>query len=197
MLMWPKTSSKVGRSARTSQNNTMKRKFGEKIIELILGDITEQESDAIVNPANTHLQMGGGAAGAIRKKGGKGIQDECGGIGKIAVGEAVITGGGDLKAAHVIHAVGPRMGEGEEDSKLISATLNSLKVADENSLKTLVFPAISTGIFAYPMDRCAVVMLNTTANYLEGETGLEKVTFCLLDSLALEKFEKVLSELPG
>jgi O-acetyl-ADP-ribose deacetylase (regulator of RNase III) len=174
----------------------MKKIIGGKTLELIQGDITEQESDAIVNPANTHLQMGGGAAGAIRKKGGKGIQDECDGIGNIAVGEAVITGGGDLKAAHVIHAVGPRMGEGEEDSKLISATLNSLKIADENSLKTLVFPAISTGIFGYPLDRCAVVMLNTTANYLEGETGLEKVTFCLLDSLALEKFEKVLSDLP-
>ncbi|MFQ6104466.1 MAG: macro domain-containing protein [Candidatus Glassbacteria bacterium] len=175
----------------------MKRELFGKVIELVQGDITELDTDAIVNPANVHLQMGGGVAGAIRRKGGKKIQEECDQIGRIEVGEAVITGGGDLRARHVIHAVGPRMGEGDEDRKLRAATLNSLKVADENALKSIAFPAISTGIFGYPLDRCAVVMLNATKNYLSGESGLERIVFCLYDSLALEKFKKALAELPG
>ncbi len=172
----------------------MQRSFSGRTIELIRGDITEQDVDAIVNPANRHLQMGGGVAGAIRMKGGKEIQDECDRMGAIEVGNAVITGGGRLTARHVIHAVGPRMGEGDEDRKLKDATSNSLKVADENSLKSLAFPAISTGIFGYPLDRCAAVMLMTTKEYLMGETGIEKVVFCLFDSLALDTFEKVLDK---
>jgi len=172
----------------------MQRSFSGRTIELIRGDITEQDVDAIVNPANRHLQMGGGVAGAIRMKGGKEIQDECDRIGSIEIGNAVITGGGRLTARHVIHAVGPRMGEGDEDRKLKDATSNSLKVADENSLKSLAFPAISTGIFGYPLDRCAAVMLMTTKEYLMGETGIEKVVFCLFDSLALDTFEKVLDK---
>jgi O-acetyl-ADP-ribose deacetylase (regulator of RNase III) len=174
----------------------MKREFKGRTIELMQGDITELDVDAIVNPANVHLQMGGGVAGAINRKGGKKIQEECNIIGRIDVGDAVITSGGKLKARHVIHAVGPRMGEGDEDRKLKSATFNSMKVADENSLDTIAFPAISTGIFGYPIDRSAIVMLNMTRNYLTGITGLKKVIFCLFDSLALDKFEKVLSELP-
>ena len=172
----------------------MQRSFSGRTIELIRGDITEQDVDAIVNPANRHLQMGGGVAGAIRMKGGKEIQDECDRIGSIESGNAVITGGGRLTARHVIHAVGPRMGEGDEDRKLKDATGNSLKVADDNSLKSLAFPAISTGIFGYPLDRCAAVMLMTTKEYLMGETGIEKVVFCLFDSLALDTFEKVLDK---
>jgi len=146
---------------------------------LLEGDITDMDSDAIVNAANAQLVLGGGVAGAIRRKGGPRIQAECDEIGGTFVGGAVITTGGDLKARYVIHAVGPRMGEGNEEDKLRNATLNSLKVADENNLRSISFPAISTGIFGFPIERCAEIMLETTISYLKTTTGLEKVVFCL------------------
>jgi O-acetyl-ADP-ribose deacetylase (regulator of RNase III) len=159
---------------------------------LVDGDITEQTTDAIVNPANSGLILGGGVAGAIRRKGGPKIQEECDKIGGTPVGTAVITTGGNLKARHVIHAVGPQMGEGDEDRKLRNATLNSLKLADQNQLKSITFPAISTGIFGYPIDRCAEVMLAATIGYLRGKTGLEKVAFCLWGDEAYRTFVKTL-----
>ena len=166
----------------------MHRKVGKALIELVQGDITEVDTDAIVNAANASLWMGGGVAGAIRRKGGPEIQKECDRIGGTFVGGAVITTGGKLKARHVIHAVGPRQGEGDEDRKLKNATLNSLKVADENKLRSIAFPAISTGIFGYPLDKCAAIMLSTTIEYLKGKSGLEKVVFCLYDSPAFDAF---------
>jgi len=105
-----------------------------------------------------------------------------------------ITTAGKLKAKHVIHAVGPRMGEGDEDRKLKNATLNSLKVADRNSLKSLSFPAISAGIFGFPIERCADIMLETTIHYLKGQTGLERVVFCLFGRASYEVFEKRLEK---
>ncbi len=166
-----------------------------KTLALVEGDITEQETDAIVNAANSSLILGAGVAGAIRKKGGPSIQAECHRIGGCPVGGAVITGGGHLKARYVIHAVGPRMGEGDEETKLRNATRNSLKVADENGLKSLAFPAISTGIFGFPLDRCAEIMLSTTLDYLQGDTGLERVVFCLFGQEAYRVFEQTLKRL--
>ncbi len=166
----------------------MQRKVGISLIELVQGDITEQATDAIVNAANASLVMGGGVAGAIRRKGGPAIQEECNRIRGTFVGGAVLTTGGKLKAKHVIHAVGPRQGEGDEDPKLKNATLNSLKLADEHNLKSIAFPAISTGIFGYPLDKCATIMLAATIEYLKGKTGLEKVVFCLYDSRAFDTF---------
>ena len=159
---------------------------------LINGDLTEQTTDAIVNPANAELLLGGGVAGAIRRKGGPKIQEECDRIGGTPVGTAVITTGGNLKARHVIHAVGPMMGEGDEDRKLRDATLNSLKVADQHKLKSISFPAISTGIFGYPIERCAQIMLATTIEYLRGHTGLQKVVFCLWGDEAYRTFEETI-----
>lgn len=161
---------------------------------MIDGDLTEQDTDAIVNAANARLILGGGVAGAIRNKGGPKIQEECNKIGRTFVGGAVITTGGNLKARHVIHAVGPRMGEGNEDEKLKNATLNSLKVADENNLKSIAFPAISTGIFGFPIDRCANIMLSTTIEYLSGGTRLQKVVFCLWGKETLSTFEYELKQ---
>ena len=169
---------------------------GKKII-LLKGDITEVDADAIVNPANKDLILGGGVAGVIRQKGGPEIQEECNKIGGTFVGGAVITTAGKLKAKHVIHAVGPRMGEGDEDNKLRNATLNSLKVADENNLKSIVFPAISTGIFGFPKDRCANIMLNTVIEYLKSETGLERIMFCLYDDNTYRIFENTLKKITG
>ncbi|MDH5542514.1 MAG: macro domain-containing protein, partial [Nitrospinota bacterium] len=114
----------------------MKRTINSATIEIIEGDITLLDCDAIVNAANDRLILGGGVAGAIARRGGPSIQQECDRIGGTFVGGAVITGGGKLKARHVIHAVGPRMGEGDEDEKLRNATINSLKAADENGLKS-------------------------------------------------------------
>jgi O-acetyl-ADP-ribose deacetylase (regulator of RNase III) len=165
-------------------------------LEILQGDITEMDTDAIVNAANAQLILGGGVAGAIRKKGGPSIQEECHRIGGTHVGQAVITGAGQLKAHHVIHAVGPRMGEGDEDTKLQSATLNSLRVADENHLRSIAFPAISTGIFGFPLDRCARIMLNTVRDYLRGDTGLTRVVFCLFGEESLRTFDDTLKALP-
>jgi len=167
----------------------VKRRVGDTLIELVQADITEADTDAIVNAANASLVMGGGVAGAIRRKGGSAIQEECNRIGGTFVGGAVITTGGELKAKHVIHAVGPRQGEGDEDSKLRNATLNSLKLADEHNLKDIAFPAISTGIFGYPLDKCATIMLSTTIEYLRhGKTDLQRVVFCLYASRAFDVF---------
>ena len=132
--------------------------------------------------------MGGGVAGAIRLKGGPAIQAECNEKAPIGAGEAVITTGGNLKARHVIHAVGPRMGEGDEDERLANATVNTLKVADENKLKSLSFCAISTGVFGFPLDRCAHIMLRNTIEYLGDESGLERVVFCLFDEKSYDVF---------
>ncbi|HLB72517.1 MAG TPA: macro domain-containing protein [Sedimentisphaerales bacterium] len=175
----PKDNNLYGSFEDGKKAEIMKVSIENKVIELIEGDITEIAADAIVNAANAQLIMGGGVAGAIRRKGGHKIQAECDKIGGTFVGGAVITTAGDLKAKYVIHAVGPRMGEGNEDEKLRNATLNSLKAADENKLKSIAFPAISTGIFGFPIQRCAEIMLATAVDYLKGSTGLERIVFCL------------------
>ena len=154
-------------------------KINDCSLVLMTGDITELEVDAIVNAANAQLILGGGVAGAIREKGGPSIQLECNKIGGTVVGGAVITGAGDLKAQHVIHAVGPRMGEGDENSKLENATLNSLQVAVDNNLSSVAFPAISTGIFGFPADKCSEIMLNTTKKFIESHNGPSQIIFCL------------------
>ena len=170
----------------------MKVDIENHVLELTEGDITEMQTDAIVNAANAQLVLGGGVAGAISKKGGPKIQFQCNKIGGTFVGGAKITTGGNLKAKYVIHAVGPRMGEGNEDEKLKNATLNSLKVADENHLKSIAFPAISTGIFGFPIQRCAEIMLKTTIDYLKGQTSLQRVVFCLFGQESYKVFENQL-----
>ena len=164
-------------------------KINRTILELKLCDITDMDTDAIVNTANVALQLGGGVAGAIRRKGGPKIQEECNKIGGTHVGSAVLTTGGNLKAKYVIHAVGPIHGEEHDDEKLKNATLNTLILSDKNGLKSLAFPAISTGIFRFPKERCATIMLSTTIAYPEGLTKLEKVIYCLYDRNTFETFK--------
>lgn len=166
--------------------------IGNSKIKLVQGDITDLNTDVIVNAANAQLRLGSGVAGAIRRKGGPLIQEECNKIGGTFVGGAVITTGGDLKAKCVIHAVGPRMGEGMEDEKLRNATLNSLKLMDEHELKSIAFPAISTGIFGYPIEKCAKIMISAAKEYLSGETQIEEVVFCLYSKPDFEVFKKEL-----
>ena len=168
---------------------------GKKLV-LLQGDITEMDTDVIVNAANKDLILGAGVAGAIRTKGGPTIQEECKHIGGAPVGGAAITTGGDLKARYVIHAVGPRMGEGDEDRKLADATRNSLKLANEKGLASIAFPAISTGIFGFPKDRCARIMLTTAADTLKKEdTSLKEVVFCLWGEETLQVFQNEAEEM--
>jgi O-acetyl-ADP-ribose deacetylase (regulator of RNase III) len=169
-------------------------------VELVQGDITELDTDAIVNAANSQLILGAGVAGAIRRKGGSSIQEECLAIGYCEVGSAVITGGGDLKARHVIHAVGPRMGEGSESGKLANAVRASLSLAEDRGLHSIAFPAISTGVFGYPLEGCADVMLRVIIDYTyEDLDNLNYIIVCLYDAHAFDvfvaEFETKLNEL--
>jgi O-acetyl-ADP-ribose deacetylase (regulator of RNase III) len=174
----------------------MKWIISERQLILVQGDITEMDTDAIVNAANKDLILGAGVAGAIRTKGGPIIQEECNHLGGAPVGGAAITTGGDLKARYVIHAVGPRMGEGDEDRKLADATRNSLKIANEKGLASITFPAISTGIFGFPKDRCARIMLTTVAETLKQEdTSLKEVVFCLWGEETLQVFQNEAEEM--
>ncbi len=163
-----------------------------KTLRLVQGDITDRDVDAIVNAANSHLQHGGGVAGAIVRKGGQIIQEESNKIGFTPVGTAVITGGGKLPAKFVIHAVGPRMGEGDEDNKLKNAVLSSLLLASEKGLKSISIPAISSGIFGFPKDRCAGILVKKALNYIKEnpKTNLELIEFCVYDDLTTEYFKK-------
>lgn len=174
----------------------MERTVKGKKIRLMQGDLTELAVDAIVNAANTALVLGGGVAGAIRMKGGPSIQEECNRIGGTTVGQAVTTGAGKLKAHYVIHAAGPRYGEGNDEEKLHNATVNSLKRGTEKGMLSLAFPAISTGIFGFPKDRCADIMLNATRSFLETEeTSLQEVIFCLWSKDDLDLFARTLDAL--
>jgi O-acetyl-ADP-ribose deacetylase (regulator of RNase III) len=166
-------------------------------INLVMGDITDLEVDAIVNAANTELILGSGVAGAIREKGGSVIQEECNKLGGTYVGGAVITTGGNLKAQYVIHAVGPRMGEGEEETKLRNATMNSLLLAEEYNLKSIAFPAISTGVFGFPINKCAEIMLTIAIEFIKRPTNLENVIFCLWGENNFKVFSETLERILG
>ncbi|MCL5978910.1 MAG: macro domain-containing protein [Nitrospirae bacterium] len=172
-------------------------KINNKILRLVLGDITGRDVDAIVNAANSHLQHGGGVAGAIVRKGGQVIQDESDKIGFVPVGNAVITTAGKLPAKFVIHAVGPRMGEGDEDNKLKNAVINSLKLASEKGLKSISMPAVSSGIFGFPKDRCAKILVSEAKSFLEENpnTSLELVEFCIFDEQTLGHFKQEFAKL--
>jgi O-acetyl-ADP-ribose deacetylase (regulator of RNase III) len=161
----------------------IEKRINATIIRLVSADITERAVDAIVNAANSRLQHGGGVAGAIVRKGGQIIQDESNKIGFVPVGGAAITSGGKLKARSVIHAVGPRMGEGDEDNKLKKAINSTLALATEKKLKSISVPAISAGIFGFPKDRCAKILVGETAAFLNGNAGtsLKLVEFCIFD----------------
>ncbi len=164
-------------------------------IEIRQGDLTEMDVDAIVNAANNDLQLGGGVAAAIRRKGGPEIQAECDEIGTIPVGGAAITSGGKLKARHVIHAASMQLGGRTSAQSLRSSTAHSLRIAAQNGLKSIAFPAVGTGIAGFPLRDCAEIMLRESAKHLAGATPVEKIFFVLFDREALDVFEQVFSEL--
>ncbi len=175
----------------------MEKKVGDKLLRLVKGDITERDVDAIVNAANSHLKHGGGVAGAIVRKGGDIIQQESDKIGYVPVGSAAITTAGKLPCKAVIHAVGPRMGEGDEDNKLRNAVLSSLKLATEKGFKSISMPAISSGIFGFPKDRCAKILVGESKRFLEEnpQSSLQIVEFCIFDDATLKHFVEEFNKL--
>ncbi len=164
-------------------------------IEIIEGDLTEMDVDAIVNAANNDLQLGGGVAGAIRRKGGPEIQKECDEIGQVPVGGAAITTGGKLKSRYVIHAASMQLGGKTSAHSLRGSTAHSLRIAAQEGLKTIAFPAVGTGIAGFPLRECAEIMLREVTKHFEQPTSLEKVIFVLFDKEALASFTSVWTEL--
>ena len=162
----------------------------DKIIRLIKGDITEQNVDVVVNPANSYLKHGGGVAGAIIRKGGKIIQTESDKIGFVPVGSSVITTSGELPCEAIIHTVGPKMGEGNEDFKLSKSIHSSLSLASDNSYKSISIPAISSGIFGFPKDRCANILLDESIKFLQNNNiSIKIIEFCIIDDETLFHFK--------
>jgi O-acetyl-ADP-ribose deacetylase (regulator of RNase III) len=158
-------------------------------IELMIGDITDVEAGAIVNAANNELQLGGGVAGAIRRKGGPSIQEECDCIGPIPLGEAAVTRSGRLKAKVIIHAASMALGQTTTAENLVASTRNSLLRADEHKLASIAFPAIGTGIAGFPLDDCARLMIGVVREHLaSADTTLRKVIFVPHDQAAHDAF---------
>jgi O-acetyl-ADP-ribose deacetylase (regulator of RNase III) len=168
--------------------------LSEKIV-LLQGDLTEMDVDAIVNAANNDLQLGGGVAGSIRRKGGDAIQRECNDIGSIPIGGAAITTGGKLLARFVIHAASMQLGGGTTARALRSSTAHALRIASERGLHSIAFPAVGTGIAGFPVPECARIMLREVTEHLKQPTSLEKIHFVLFDAQTLSEFEKALAEM--
>jgi O-acetyl-ADP-ribose deacetylase (regulator of RNase III) len=156
-------------------------------IQLVQGDITKMQTDAIVNAANTSLLGGGGVDGAIHRAGGKAILEACVAIrnrqGGCATGEAVITTGGNLPAKYVIHTVGPVWNgdKAEKEQLLANAYRNSLALAVENNIQTIAFPSISTGIYHFPKQKAAAIAIATVQDFLQQDTTITQVVFVCFD----------------
>jgi len=169
--------------------------FTERIL-IQQGDITDMDVDAIVNAANNDLILGAGVAGAILRRGGESIQEECNEIGSIPVGYAAITRGGKLKARYVIHAASMGLGDVRTTAKsLRTSTAHSLRLAAERKLKSIALPAVGTGVSGFPLDECAQIMLSEAIEHLKGDTSLETIHFVLFDSRAFETFRRVWNQL--
>lgn len=175
----------------------MEVKINTAFLELVEGDITKQDTDAIVNAANTSLRGGGGVDGAIHRAGGPKILEECLQIGGCPTGQAVITSGGNLKARYVIHTVGPVYKDGlhQEPELLASCYRESLKLASAKGIKSLAFPSISTGAYGYPVAEAAKVALGTVMAYLKEHPEIERVRFVLFGRPAYEAYEQALRSL--
>ena len=175
----------------------MEMKINKGTLSLVQGDITKQNTEAIVNAANKTLMGGGGVDGAIHRAGGKAILEECMEIGGCETGEAVITTGGNLPAKYVIHTVGPvyRDGHRGEPDLLESAYSSSLKLASANNIESISFPSISTGAYRFPLELAAEIALQTAINYLQEHDDIELICFVLFRQDALDSFEKKLKQL--
>lgn len=165
--------------------------IGKRKLRLIRGDITERVVDAIVNAANSNLYHGGGVAAAIVAKGGRIIQEESDKIGYVPTGNAIMTNAGKLPCKAIIHVVGPRNGEGKENEKLTLAINNILKLAQQNNFKSISIPAISAGIFGFPKEKCAKILVQESIN--SHNTLPEIIEFCIFDDETFQHFKRVQS----
>jgi len=159
---------------------------------LVRADITERLVDAIVNAANSNLYHGGGVAAAIVAKGGKIIQEESDKKGYVATGNPVITSAGKLPCKAIIHVVGPRNGEGKENEKLAKAINSVLKLAQQNNFRSISIPAISTGIFGFPKDKCAKILVQESINFSQKQGSHntpEIIEFCIFDDETFQHFK--------
>lgn len=181
----------------------MDQTINKTTLSVISGDITTQETDAIVNAANSGLVGGGGVDGAIHRAGGPTIMEECRKIvaerGRLPAGQAVITTAGNLKSKYVIHTVGPfwHGGKDNEPETLTSAYQESLKLAVDNNLKSVSFPSISTGAYGYPLYLAPEIALNAVIDFLNKDTNLEQVAFVLFDMYTYDAFWKTLIKILG
>jgi O-acetyl-ADP-ribose deacetylase (regulator of RNase III) len=174
----------------------MRAKIDGVTLELVKGDITKQDTEAVVNAANKRLAPGGGVAGAIHRAAGPGLWEECKRLGGCETGEAKITRGYGLHASYVIHTVGPVYTGSPEDPKLLkSCYRRCLRIAEEQGVESTSFPAISTGAFGYPMEEAAKIALKTVLEELRGTHKIRLVRFVLHDSNALRVYERVLESL--
>ncbi len=178
----------------------MERNVGAATIDLVHGNITREEVDAIVNAANSTLLGGGGVDGAIHQAGGRKILKECKQIvarqGQLPTGQAVITGAGCMPSRHVIHTVGPVYGHTKQDAELLASCYReSLKLVVDNTLRSVAFPAISAGVYGYPMEEAAEVALKTTISVMEEGAPIVLVRFVLFSEAALRTYETVLARL--
>ena len=162
-------------------------------LQFVVGDITAQDTSAVVNAANKQLAPGGGVAGAIHRAAGPGLWEECRKLGVCETGEAKISGGHNLPNTYVIHTVGPVYKGSKDDPVLLkSCYLNSLRLAEKHGIRSISFPALSTGIFGYPVDKAAFVAIKTIKNYLEGSTNIELVRMVLYDQSSYLEHVKAL-----
>jgi O-acetyl-ADP-ribose deacetylase (regulator of RNase III) len=172
----------------------MKRSIDGVDFEVVKGDITEMDTDAIVNAANNRLWMGAGVAGAIKRKGGKSIEAEAVSKGPIFIGEAVVTGAGRLKAKYIIHAAGMGQDMTTDAKKIASCTKASLRRADEVGAKSISFPAIGTGVGGFPLDEAASVMIRAAVEHVSKGTKVRLIRFTLFDDEARQEFEAALAK---
>ena len=176
--------------------NAIKIEINNSILELLKGDITKQDTEAVVNAANGRLASGGGVAGAIHRTAGPGLWKECKKLGGCETGKAKITSGYDLPNKFVIHTVGPVYSGAKSDPELLNNSyFNSLKIADENGIESISFPALSTGAFGYPVEEAARIALQTIINYLKTDTAIKLVRMVLYDSRSYEIHKTILDEL--
>ena len=166
------------------------KKINDKVVRIVREDVTDLEVDAFVYYATSDLVLGSGWGTAIAVRGGPSIQEELKGLGPINTGEAVISGAGEMKAKNIIHAVGPRFQEEDEEAKLRKTMLSALKCAEEKGLATLAFPPMGTGFYGIPLDLSAKVMLETIRAHLNnGQSSVKEIQICLMDSREFPPFE--------
>ena len=172
----------------------VEKKIGDKLIRLIVDDITDIDVEAFVFDITSDAKLGSGFGGAIAQRGGLTVQEELDAIGNVSTGEAVTTSAGKLKAKYIVHVNGPKFHEPDTEGKLRQATQAALKQAEEKGVTTLAFPPVGTGLYQVPLDLCARVMVDTVEEHLKGNTNLEEVLFVALDT---REFTPLQSKLEG